>query len=916
MADLVKVLNVKADIGDAQQKMGKLQLSVKKLGDERRRLNKDLKAGRISEKQYGDAIAKNTIATKKAQMGVRQYSKSILVANGAMKKTSGFVMGIRKALTGMAGQFLGVMAAFMLVKNVIGVFKDFEQANADLAAVLGKSREEISELTEDAKRLGGVTAFTATEVSQLQKEFAKLGFNEQEILDATKATLDLAAATGTELARAAEVAGSTTRAFGLDASETQRVTDVMAKSFSSSALDMEKFATSMRNVAPVAKNAGLNIEQTTAMLGVLTDRGIDASTSGTALRNVFLELSKKGLSFEEAMEKINTSTDKNKTAMELFGKRGAVVGSILAETGDSVEDLTEKLNNAAGEAKAMAETQLDTLDGKLTLLGSAWEGFVLNIEDGNGVISRTLQNMVEGLTDVLVIMSKLGTSTEEIINEAGVTAGKEQLESFFAEFKTGEEKIVAARKALKNSEGDLKSFDEAIVRLNENFKEAAKTDPDDLLSLDKISEEINKMRLLRAERETFLNGLKELVAEKEKEEQLDLFRLKTTEDLTFLAAQNIEVAKIVLAERIKATEDAAEAESGLTDKEKKELKKRQKERDKAAKKQLELEQKNAQLRLQIAAEEAQAKVELLIKEHDAATKTDKERLDAILSFSESEAELRLLKAETLEEERLARIEKENADFQTEMMTRKVHLNETAEQKKAFDKETELLHQKHKEKLDGIDTEFQAKSTQRHIQEVQAVAGTLNAISTLSKEGSMEQKALQTAIATMNTYSAAVAAIAAPPTGYGPTPIGYAAMASAIITGFGQVAKIQGIQFARGGVLQGKSHARGGIPTIDGQYEFEGGEAVINKRSTAKYGALLSSINQAGGGVAFSNGGITKFQQGGIPAPISFPESPTDISGTTEQFVSQMDTIKVVNVVTDTTEQQASVLNVTNEAEIG
>ena len=152
-----------------------------------------------------------------------------------MKKTSGFVMGIRKALTGMAGQFLGVMAAFMLVKNVVGIFKDFEQANADLAAVLGKTRGEISDLTEDAKKYGSVTKFTASEVSGLQKEFAKLGFTTKEIKNATKATLDLAAATGSDLARAAEVTGATVRAFGLDASESQRVTDVMAKSFSSSA---------------------------------------------------------------------------------------------------------------------------------------------------------------------------------------------------------------------------------------------------------------------------------------------------------------------------------------------------------------------------------------------------------------------------------------------------------------------------------------------------------------------------------------------------------------------------------------------------------------------------------------------------------------------------------------------------------
>jgi TP901 family phage tail tape measure protein len=182
----------------------------------------------------------------------------------------------------------------------------------------------MKELTDQARELGATTRFTAGEVASLQKEFAKLGFDQTEIQNMTEATLQLAAATGTELPRAAEVTGATLRGFGLEAFETQRVVDVMAKSFSSSSLDMEKFATAMSSVAPVAKTAGLSVEKTTALLGTLTDRGLDASTAGTGLRNIFLELSKRGLSFEEAMLQINSATDKNAASLDLFGKRGLV----------------------------------------------------------------------------------------------------------------------------------------------------------------------------------------------------------------------------------------------------------------------------------------------------------------------------------------------------------------------------------------------------------------------------------------------------------------------------------------------------------------------------------------------------------------------------------------------------------------
>ena len=115
------------------------------------------------------------------------------------------------------------------------VAAEFEQSMLKVKAVSGATGAEFKALQADALRLGSATRFSASEVSGLQLEFAKLGFSSDEITKVTEATLALAQASDSDLATAAEVAGSTLRAFGLDASETQRVTDVMASSFSSSA---------------------------------------------------------------------------------------------------------------------------------------------------------------------------------------------------------------------------------------------------------------------------------------------------------------------------------------------------------------------------------------------------------------------------------------------------------------------------------------------------------------------------------------------------------------------------------------------------------------------------------------------------------------------------------------------------------
>ena len=396
----------------------KLELSSRKLRAERAKLNLDTKKGaqrltEINQKldQNNAKIRASGDAMKKQRLNIGNYTGAM----GGMVK--------------MLGMLGGAFAVFRLAKGAFNIVRNFEQSQADLASVLGVTVDGMSALTNQARELGASTRFTAGEVASLQKEYAKLGFDQTEIEKMTESTLQLAAATGTELPRAAEVVGATLRGFGMDSSETQRVVDVMAKSFTSSSLDMEKFATSMSAVAPVAKVAGLSVEKTTALLGTLTDRGLDASTAGTGLRNIFLELSKRGMSFEEAMGQINKATDKNAASLELFGKRGATVGTILSETSVSVSLLEAKLKNAGGAAKEMADKQLNTLNGQIDLLKSAWEGFILDLEQGTGAfegLKRVISFLGRNLTEVIKIMALAVTviTTYKVVMLAGAAATK------------------------------------------------------------------------------------------------------------------------------------------------------------------------------------------------------------------------------------------------------------------------------------------------------------------------------------------------------------------------------------------------------------------------------------------------------------------------------------------------------------
>ena len=336
---------------------------------------------------------------KSADAAAGQFQRNV----GNYPNAMGGAISSLKKFAGALGIVGGIQLLNRGLRNTFDIVKNFDQAQANLASVLRVSRDEMSGLTEMAKQLGATTQFTASQVSELQLEFAKLGFTQKEIEGVTEATLQLAAASGTDLGNAASIVGSTLRGFGLDVTETQRLVDVMAKSFSASSLDIDKFSSAMSNVAPAASAIGLTVEETTALLGSLTNAGIDASSAGTGLRNMFLSAKEQGITFDEALDKIANSSDKLGTSFDLFQKKGATLGVILANSRDKTDELTQSLENSSGAAEEMADKQLDTLGGSLKLLSSAWEGYILGADGASGV-SDKLKDIIKFLADNLVII--------------------------------------------------------------------------------------------------------------------------------------------------------------------------------------------------------------------------------------------------------------------------------------------------------------------------------------------------------------------------------------------------------------------------------------------------------------------------------------------------------------------------------
>lgn len=438
-------------------------------------------------------LSKNTI---KARKEFERLNKTFERVNKITKDGRQFVGQYERAWNGLksifaaGGLVLGVQTLFRVLKDGLKTIKDYTTANATLRGILNATKDETVALRDQQKQLGASTAFTATQVTKAQTELARLGLSLTEIVDLTPSILDASVAMGVDMADAALLVAGQLNAYNLAATEGGRVSDVLTKATQISAFNFEKLNTSLGIVSPAAKAVNISLEETVAILSAAVDSNIDASTAATGLRNIFIDLEAKGITWSDAMAKINGSTDRLSTANDLFGKRGAVVATVIANSTDKINENTIALNNAAGAAEAFAKEQLDNLEGDLKLATSAWEGLVLSIEDGEGIISKILRGTVQFFTNFIGGLQLINENGKSFIKAwtgifgvfyKGLTVvgdnfknfGSIVIDTFKAVFQATKLNFTAAGELLNSAKSKIGEFKNPLKAMQKAFIESS-----------------------------------------------------------------------------------------------------------------------------------------------------------------------------------------------------------------------------------------------------------------------------------------------------------------------------------------------------------------------------------------------------------------------------------------------------------
>ena len=441
----------------------------------------------------------------KASKTLKQFADNNLSMGGILKQSTG-------ALTGMAASVLSVTAAIGAAKKVMGdmvrINMQFEQSSSNLAAVLGTSRDQITALTDQAKTLGATTQYTASQILELQANLARLGFNQNEILNSTKSVQAMATAMGADLGEAANLAGSALRGFGLNATEMERVASVLSVGTTKSALSFEKLATALPVVQTAAAKTGFTIEDTVAMLGKLTDNGINAASAATQLRKILndsttagtklanalggpvksfdelvVALDKAGKAGQNHADSVALVNSKNATALDILRdmaqQRKVDVNGVKKQT-SALQELRDSITDCSDGMKSMQDEQLNTLQGSITILNSAWEGLMLTFSESNGVI----KTVVDSLTSLLGAWTKWRQR-----NAGGDTAIKSyQLygSGLDNEAKQGMQDIVKGYKAGGSTDEQIVAQFTKEKEAIEKERDAARKLYDQLAELDKL----------------------------------------------------------------------------------------------------------------------------------------------------------------------------------------------------------------------------------------------------------------------------------------------------------------------------------------------------------------------------------------------------------------------------------------------
>ena len=417
-----------------KESIGATKEKLEGLKEAQKQAKEQLDRGELGQDKY-DALQREIVETENELKRLEKEAASCESKLTKMAEVGGKMQQAGDAITGAGKKLMPVSGAVAGLGAIsVKTAADFDAAMSKVAAVSGATGEDFDKLRAKAREMGSKTKFSASEAAEAMNYMAMAGWKTEDMLSGVEGIMNLAAASGEDLATTSDIVTDALTAFGLSAQDSGHFADVLAAASSNANTNVSMMGESFKYAAPVAGSLGISAEDTSVALGLMANAGIKASQSGTSLRTGLTNLAKPTKQMQSFMDKYNIALAKNddgsinlrQTMIDLREKMGGLSESEQAAAASAIfgknsmagwlaiinasdkdfDKLTGAIDNCDGTALEMAETMQDNLMGQLTILKSQLQELAISFGDALMPMIRTVVSHIQAFIDKLNGMSE------------------------------------------------------------------------------------------------------------------------------------------------------------------------------------------------------------------------------------------------------------------------------------------------------------------------------------------------------------------------------------------------------------------------------------------------------------------------------------------------------------------------------
>ena len=409
--------------------------------------NEQLANGEITQQQY-DALQREIVETEQNLRSLQNQAATTNATLAKIDEAGEKLQNIGSSVENVGKKFLTVTAAVTGIGTAaVKTAADFDSEMSKVSAISGATGDDFDQLRAKAREMGAKTKFSASEAASAMEYMAMAGWKTSDMLNGIEGIMNLAAASGEDLATTSDIVTDALTAFGLSAADSGHFADILAAASSNANTNVSMMGETFKYCAPIAGALGFSAEDTAEAIGLMANSGIKASQAGTSLRTIMNNLSGEvtfvGKNIGEvtiatsnadgSMRSLNdiladcrvafsglSESEKAANAEALVGKNA--MSGFLALMNSSETDINKlrgAIENCDGASESMAETMQDNLNGQLTILKSQLEELAISFGD---ILMPTIRKIVSAVQQFVDKLNSMDKSTRETIIKIGLLA--------------------------------------------------------------------------------------------------------------------------------------------------------------------------------------------------------------------------------------------------------------------------------------------------------------------------------------------------------------------------------------------------------------------------------------------------------------------------------------------------------------